>query len=644
MIAGLFLQNYKSYSNINFIPFIQNPLDRLNIFIGANGVGKSAILESLNCLMNGVPTKDWETTAGKKKDRTSICPVFLIPKAKLANNDKVLAVSECYWNYDFSKSGNNEYTSKFLAFREKLKETELRESHYLIAIGKDYDGNILLTTTFHKTILDQTRRIGTSKQFVQELYRHIIDLYSYVYIPVESKVSDILNLQAKEMQSLMDKSVIDEIRALLDKKNYQFNDERKEKSLLDIVNHELDSYIQEINRKLRDSYEFSAKGTYKKTIKSSDIIDTIFKEFFHIRPLTKDGKHIKSLSSGQQRLALIDVATTLLSTENRKSKTVVLAIDEPENSLEPANCFEQFSRLTTISTRFKRQLLVTTHWYGLLLRPTNGLLSYIEENSNKSPEHHMFSLRSVYDQRRSFPDSVEMKSYFDLMSSMLSLLKKTNYTWIICEGTEDAKYISSHAGKFNDKLIILPFNGSGNVKKLYEFLKVPFSDDKENSNISGKVICLIDTDEKSVMTVKDYSTGQTNKKLLFFRLSLDRSSDTSSVISIANPNGVNTVIEDVIDPEILWEALTNISENDATLRDLLKNYSYNNGIKNPDISRNLGFLEKNTKESYEIMDQLKSYLFSEKMKAVICQEYCKLNTNPIKLKWLDELLSYVSSQ
>lgn len=641
MIAGLFLQNYKSYSNINFIPFIQNPTDRLNVFIGANGVGKSAILESLNCLLNNIPTKDWETTTGKRKDRTSICPVFLIPKTKIPNNDKLTALSECYWNYDFSKSGNNDHTNKFLAFRKKLIDTDFRSTHYLIAIGKDYEGNTLLTTTFHKTILDQTRRAGTSKQLVNDLYKHIIDLYSYVYIPVENKVSDILNLQAKEMQSLMDKSLIDEIRALLDKKDYQFNDEKKEKSLLDIVNHELDSYIQGINSKLRDGYEFSAKGTYKKTIKSNDIIETIFKEFFHIRPLTKDGKHIKSLSSGQQRLALIDVATTLLSTENKKNKTVILAIDEPENSLEPANCFEQFSRLTEISTKFKRQLLVTTHWYGLLLKPTNGLLSYIEENNSKSPEHHTFPLSCVYDQRRSFPDSVEMKSYFDLMSSMLSLLKKTNYTWLICEGTDDAKYISSHTQHLNEKLIILPFNGSGNVKKLYDFLKVPFSDDKENANISGKVICLVDTDEKSVMTIKDYSTGHTNKKLLFFRLSLDRATDTASIISIANPNGVNTVIEDIIDPKILWRALLNISEKEKTLKDILTNYTLNEEKSNPDISRNLGFLEKKTKEAYELMDELRDHLLSEKMKAMICQEYCKLNTTPTKLAWLEELLSHL---
>ncbi|MEK8079870.1 AAA family ATPase [Pseudomonas sp. XK-1] len=641
MLAGLFLQNYKSYSNINFIPFIEDPENKLNVFIGPNGVGKSAVLESLNCLMNGISPKEWETTAGKKKDRTSICPVFLIPKQQLPNNAKIEALSECYWNFDFSKSGNNDYTNKFLNFREKLAKTQTRESHYLIAIGKDYEGNILLTTTFHKIILDQTRRHGTSKQFVNDLFKEIVDLYSYVYIPVENKVSDILNLQAKEMQSLMDKSVIDEIRVLLDKKDYLFNEETKYKSLLDIINTELDTYIQGINSKLRDGYEFLARGTYKKTIKSNDIIETIFKEFFHIRPLTKDGKHIKSLSSGQQRLALIDVATTLLSTENKKNKNVILAIDEPENSLEPANCFEQFTRLIRISTDFKRQLLITTHWYGLLLKPTKGLLSFIEDTPNKAPEHKVFPLSNLYDQRRSFPDSIEMKSYFDLMSSMLSLLKKTDYTWIICEGTEDAKYIQSHIKKSNDKIIILPFNGSGNVKKLYEFLKVPFSDDKENSNINGKIICLVDTDEKSVMTIKDYSTSHTKKKLLFFRLSLDRDTDNSSLISVANPNGVNTVIEDVIDAEILWQALNNISDNDAKLKHFLEHYDQNTKKTHPDISRKLSFLNKKNKESYELLDDFKDYLFTTEMKSIICDEYCRINNNPKNLTWMSELISHI---
>ncbi|EPK9344560.1 AAA family ATPase, partial [Pluralibacter gergoviae] len=75
MIAGLFLRNFKNYENINFIPFLTSEKDRMTIFSGDNGAGKSALLESMNCLMNNTDSKEWAFTIGQKKDRVSIFPL-----------------------------------------------------------------------------------------------------------------------------------------------------------------------------------------------------------------------------------------------------------------------------------------------------------------------------------------------------------------------------------------------------------------------------------------------------------------------------------------------------------------------------------------------------------------------------------------
>ncbi|HCD8184392.1 TPA: AAA family ATPase, partial [Enterobacter roggenkampii] len=104
-------------------------------------------------------------------------------------------------------------------------------------------------------------------------------------------------------------------------------------------------------------------------IKPTDILDSIFVKYFSLRPLSKNSKSINNLSSGEQRLALIDIATTLLSTKEEKEKEVILAIDEPEVSLESAHRFEQFCSLIELSEKYGRQIFVTTHWYGLVLRP-----------------------------------------------------------------------------------------------------------------------------------------------------------------------------------------------------------------------------------------------------------------------------------
>ncbi|MEI3786744.1 AAA family ATPase [Klebsiella pneumoniae] len=67
MISGLFLRNFKNYENINFIPFWTSENDRMTIFAGDNGAGKSAILESMNCLMNNIDSKEWAYSIGQKK-------------------------------------------------------------------------------------------------------------------------------------------------------------------------------------------------------------------------------------------------------------------------------------------------------------------------------------------------------------------------------------------------------------------------------------------------------------------------------------------------------------------------------------------------------------------------------------------------
>jgi len=78
MIVGLLFRHYKNYGNIRFIPIIDDTNHKFSIFIGNNGVGKSAILEALDSALNNHRT--WNTTQGEKKSESFICPLFMIPK------------------------------------------------------------------------------------------------------------------------------------------------------------------------------------------------------------------------------------------------------------------------------------------------------------------------------------------------------------------------------------------------------------------------------------------------------------------------------------------------------------------------------------------------------------------------------------
>ena len=51
MISGILLRHYKNYGNLKFIPICDSTEYMYSVYVGNNGVGKSAILEDLYVLM-----------------------------------------------------------------------------------------------------------------------------------------------------------------------------------------------------------------------------------------------------------------------------------------------------------------------------------------------------------------------------------------------------------------------------------------------------------------------------------------------------------------------------------------------------------------------------------------------------------------
>lgn len=660
MIVGLFVRNFKIYKNMNFISFLTSENDKMSIFAGDNGAGKSTILESIHCLMNNVDSKEWAFTVGQKKDSAHIFPLFLIKKESWDDDDQQMArISHYFWEHHFNEMPANEVTRNFIKYRDKLKGWYSPQDYYLIAIGKDYEGNILLTTTFHNKITNATKKDGVSKEKIINIFKRIIDRYRYIYLPVENKISDVLSLQAHEMQGMMDKTVSDEIKQLLSSKDHSLPSKeitlpktagrpRKKPlkySVIDLINQKLEAYIDSLNKKIPEGYKFEYKGAIKRPIKPIDILDSIFLKYFTLRPLSKNSKSIHNLSSGEQRLALIDIATTLLSTKEEKEKEVILAIDEPEVSLESAHRFEQFCSLIDLSERFGRQIFITTHWYGLVLRPIEGTLHFISKDESVNVKIESFPLNNLQENRRKFPNSIEIRSYFDLMASMLTLLKKKDYNWIFCEGTEDYLYLSSYLSNKISNLYILPFNGCGNIKKIYDFLHVPFSDNQENKEIKGKVMCLIDTDDKNVIRIDGYKKSNYKNKLGFYRLSLN--DENSDLISIASTVGINTEIEDLLDPRVFWDVLQKIKTDDETLSNYLSHYNINAEANFVNMSGGMAFLKPISMEGYEKSKDFHEYLTSQRMKSLIADLYVK-ETNNLSIrkcdKWLRDIIDFFNRE
>lgn len=648
MIVGLFLRHYKIYENLHFISFMNDSPANLNIFIGQNGSGKSSVLEALDCVFNN---REWNVTVGQKKEEANICPVFLIKKSELKSINGINAVSDFFWDFDFQSGFSNDIAKTFQSFRDKLKSQVNRDDYYLIPVGVNYKRDDLYTSTFHKKMFDNIKLKKVSREDLNSIKAEIYSKYSYVYIPAEASMSDILNLQGREFQALMNRNVIDGIAKVLDEPAFQNVGGRKS-SIINVINERLDSYLEEINDRVSAGYKFEVKGVRKKTIKSRDVLGTIISEYLNIRPLVKDSKKIKELSSGEQRLALMDIVSSFLESRDTTDRKVILAIDEPENSLHPAVCFRQFQRLFKLSSEYGRQVLITTHWYGLLITPENGCLHYIQNGFERDTKVTSFNLKSLQEYRKSFPnDAVELRSFSDLAASICAIQMHEEYNWLICEGSEDAKYFEAHLKGVVDNLFILPVNGSGNAIKLFKYLRLPYEDDADGTLLKkGKILVLIDTDNGEQHASLNFNNKATGLRLDIKRLQLDKN-DNVSLQPIGIGQNYNTVVEDIIDSNIFYKAFQVMLDSGEyrELRRFKDAFDYDHNIKHAHVTRLLRPLIQIKPKTYSLNERLSAVLYSEKFKHAMSNAYVNVLKNEqeeeyVNPQWVSLISKYFNSK
>ena len=118
-----------------------------------------------------------------------IMPVFLIERPALGDNDHANALSSYLWNTNYKTV---EALSEFYKIRAELTEMGLSdETHYLIAIGKQFTKNQVFLGSFGtdpdlQLLLDI---VGHDEAKLNTLLQKILALYAYFYSPVEADAS-----------------------------------------------------------------------------------------------------------------------------------------------------------------------------------------------------------------------------------------------------------------------------------------------------------------------------------------------------------------------------------------------------------------------------------------------------------------------
>ncbi|MGN4948530.1 hypothetical protein ACTG21_07925 [Aeromonas sp. 94A] len=264
-------------------------------------------------------------------------------------------------------------------------------------------------------------------------------------------------------------------------------------------------------------------------------------------------------------------------------------------------------------------------------------------SSEKASLHHLsnegskielksFNLHSVHEERRSFPASVEMKSFLDLVSSMLMIMKSAGGKWIVCEGSDDKNYLEKLIDPRHNDVNILPLGGVSNVVKLFEYFRIAASDKIERIALKGKILFIIDSDKVRLDIDASVHKEVCNK------ISIRRFQMFDDGPKLIEPKNAGlyteTELEDCLDAaDFYFAAEQIITENYNAFS---KNFKQNKDLKFTEINNLLKSLIPKGAKGYQDLNVIKSILSNHKIKYDISMNYKQ--SSP--LAWANDINSY----
>ena len=634
MIIGLIIRNFKVYKKINYIPLSKG--SNFNGLIGMNGIGKSSVLEALDCFFNQKP---WILNIETKNlDDSWVMPVIALKKSDFDlddQNELADRVTSYVLSDDEVKNAveNKNYAEHIKSLRDNIP-SHLKEDYYILPICLDGNFNVSLGI-FNIQHFKQTVFLGfqdnEEKQMLQykQLYDRIVSLLTYVYVPKDIEAERFVSFENRDLQHLIGKELTDIVSKSLSKE------------AIGRISSELKSFVDNLSSSL-DGYKFKARSSYQPNLKPYKIYDLIIEEFFSLRALFKEtnAKDIPlvQLSSGEKQQAIIQLITRLVTKYRDSNKGLIVAVDEPESSLHVSLCYEQFEKLYEVS-QCCSQILYTSHWYGFIPTLTSGSILNIScvsgtydfniFNADNYREEIKFADR---EQKGKLPIDVMVKSSNDLVQSILSsIIRDDCYNWLLCEGSSDKIYLSAYLKEeiAHKRLRIIPVCKASEIKKMYEHLIIAIEELKDS--VKGKVYMLTDTDAQLL----EYETKEGLEKRIICRRIVTEGDITRLVKITANPKSPKTDIEDALNGRLFHQVL-------VTFKPTNEELSFLDEQEREETS-SYSALDLRPRE-YEKMDQF----FSKekgKNKVLFANKYVKMmQTGEYKIpEWIKEIKQFFNA-
>lgn len=650
MIIGVFLRNFKVYKSITYVPISNG--DKFCGLIGRNGIGKSSILEALDCYFNNKQFNVNIDNSNAEDEESYIVPLFAIKKTEVPEgslSDLSESYSSSFWSVVEGEITqpiiNNNYVEQFKLVKEHITKVNFinKETHYILPIGVSRYGNPSIGIFRDSVFLDSIVEVidGENKQLnVKRAIAKLIDLndfiktqFQYVYIPKDIEADRLVQFERLEIQTLLGTKLEDIVSNFLSRRT--IND----------ISQGLKRFIEELSSIL-PNYKYRTPTYNQPNLKVDKIYSLIIQEFFSVRELHKeggDGKDIslKHLSSGEKQQAILSLIHSIISEyRDDSTATLIIAVDEPESSLHVSACYDQFEKMYNISNECC-QTIFSSHWYGFIPAMTDGSITNIINENNrhtgyifniyKYREELKHSERSYSAEQHSrLPVDIMLKSSNDFVQSILmSVICDDEYNWLICEGSSDKIYLDAyfHEEIISRKLRIIPVCTASEVKNIYKRLSILF--DELKGQVKGKVFLLIDTDASPL----EFDTADNlEKNLRCRRIVNDTGAKLTKLVKVqSSPKAPKTDIEDVLNGKVFNTALLHFKSEGEEL---------------------LAFIDDSEKDeipSYFAMDlkpsegQSLDDFFNANTglnKVLFAKKYVELLAGSINPSWIDEIAEY----
>lgn len=529
-IVAIALRNYKCYQGIHLIRFFSDDEKFIGL-IGENGVGKSAVLQALNSFFTG---QNWiRNKTGKKGESECgvapivVCDTDFLEKKKFSRQEIAIL-----------KNASNSI-KKVL----KLKEAD---KTIFISCMIFQNGNI--------GIFEGSQVVKDSQLIAKKIKETFLSYFKYIYIDAEVNINNSVDINSETFELIKGSGVVGDIEKYL--KKVSINDDGKDVSISALINDRVVKYLDEevINKlkKVDAGYNYKNLKTGAQSKMSEKLISELAtKALFNNRELTKKIKNknigISDMSSGQRRKAFLDFVCVMIGNLDEEiMQRTILAIDEPEISVDASSKIQQFEKLRHLSS-LGVSVIFTTHWYGWIIQLIKGSSILIKENIDGRKIYQS----SIYDFSNleiSDIQPYEMRMIFDFLSSLGSWAEnEVKQKFIICEGRTDFNYLNTHFKDANIKVI--PTRGNEVIRLYKIFADYYWRGNNNPSNISF----LIDTDPDKSQLLKDLTSN--NLK----RISRD---NNGKVEIVANGNNIaeKCEIEDLLSPRPLLSALKKNSD------------------------------------------------------------------------------------